>query len=67
MVRQLARDRGCSDSRVVSQGAGETRVELLALARQDGGVDRLRQERVTEPERPRRLVGHKYVVLDRPA
>ena len=66
-MRQLAGDRGCGEGRVVAEGAGEARVELLALAREDGRVDRLGQERVPEPERPRRLVGHKYVVLDRPA
>jgi hypothetical protein len=67
VVRQLAGDRARGESRVVSEGTGEARVELLALARQDGGVDRLGQERVPEPERPGRLVGHEHVVLDRPA
>ena len=42
-------------------------MQLLSLARQDGAVDRLGQQRVAEPERPRGLVGHEHVVLDRPA
>ena len=67
VVRQLAGDRACRKGSVAAEGAGETRVELLALARQDGGVDRLGQQRVAEPERSRRLVGDEHLVLDRPA
>jgi hypothetical protein len=37
---------------------GEPRVQLLALARQQRGVDRLGQQRVAEAEAAGRLLGH---------
>jgi hypothetical protein len=40
-------------------------VHLLALARQDRRVDRLRQERVAKAEAAARLVGHEHAVLMR--
>ena len=58
--RQLRR---CSSS--ACELFGEPRVQLLALSREDGRVDRLREERVPEAEDPRLRLGHEDAVLDR--
>jgi hypothetical protein len=61
--RELRRCGGCAAGELV----GESRVQLLALARQDRRVDRLRQERVAEAEAAGRLLGNEDAVLDCPA
>ena len=45
----------------------ELRMQLLSLAREEGCVDRLRQERVPEAEAARLLLGDEDAVLDRSA
>ena len=66
MLRQLAR---CSVRRArplgLGQGEREPPVHRLALARQEGRVDRLREQGVPEPEGAGRLVGNEHAVLDR--
>jgi hypothetical protein len=66
VLRQLA---GCGARHAqpggVGQGPSEPPVHRLALARQEGGVDRLGQQCVPEPERAGGRVGHQHAVLDR--
>jgi hypothetical protein len=57
----------CGASSAAGQLHREACVQLLAFARQDGRIDRLRQQRVAEAEAAARLVGHEDAVLDRPA
>jgi len=54
MRRQLRRRRGGA----AREFLGQAGVQLLALARQQRGVDRLRQQRVAEAEAAGRLLGH---------
>jgi hypothetical protein len=61
VVRELRRRRG----RAAREFLREPGVELLALAGQDRGGDRLRQQRVAEPEAAGRLLGDQHAVVDR--
>ena len=57
--RELGRRRGSAARELV----GQPRMQLLALAGQDRRVDRLRQQRMAEPEAARLRVGDQDAVL----
>ncbi len=61
--RKLGWRRGVASRELV----GEARMELLALAGQDGRIDRLRQERMTKPEAAGPLLRDEDTLLDGPA
>jgi hypothetical protein len=66
VLRQLTR---CGGRRAqpgdLGQGPGEPPVHRLPLTGQEGGVDRLGEQGMPEPERAGGLVGHEHAVLDR--